>query len=199
MNTSRTVLLVSGCALLTLSACGQPNTETNNVVASETSAVPSNAVSQNESDAGNLTTSGQEKLPPWAIEPDAVSPPLPTKNYASREGNRYYYISAVSDDEKKTGKAVGDVLIYRYLGVIAGKYTIQQELEDGTAVRIATCQKPCAIIKMTDQNGQPLDLIPYSESSVIGSAFADSFNGFLKRSSHRVSTGADAAQNSSQP
>lgn len=62
-------------------------------------------------------------LTPAAMEtPSAILPnyePLPTlpdHNYDERQGETYFYISAVSDEDRKRGIAVGDVYSFSYLG-----------------------------------------------------------------------------------
>ena len=197
MATSRIVLLVTGFAVLMLAGCGQPKSEMNNVAANET--MTTNNIPESDATAdGNISTSAPNERPDWGNLADTAAPTGPTKKYASKEGDKYYYVSEVSENDKKDGKATGDVLIYRYLGVIDGKYTIERVEEDGTVAQIATCRKPCAIIKMIDSIGRQLDSLPYNEDSVIGSAFADSFNGFLKRSTHGPSIPNDANASTTQ-
>ena len=102
----------------------------------------------------------------------------PTPNYSEREGDRYFYVSAVSDDDKKKGIAVGEVLQYRYLGVIDGSITIQQVLDNGTPLTRFECKSPCRVMKVT--SGTSVNRMAYNPESVVGSAMQDALNGFLE-------------------
>lgn len=97
-------------------------------------------------------------------------PPAPTPNYSDKEGNTYFYVAAVSEDERKRGQASGTVNQYQYGG------------KDASGAHIVfapgmtyTCGVPCKIIKAS--NGGRL---AYNEGSIIGAVFQDAMRGFLK-------------------
>ena len=200
MATPRTVLLVSSFALL-VPGCGQPNAETNNAGANEITAA-GNSVVQNNTDAGNLAATAAAEPAANALAGDTSTTnwtlPAAEPHYASREGDKYYYVSAVSEEDKKKGIAVGDVVITRNLGRVDGKQTLAWIKEDGTVESVSTCSHPCKIIKEVDANGGNLRLIPYNEESIIGMAFADSFNGFMKKSKRAAPAMVDADGNTAQ-
>lgn len=120
--------------------------------------------------------------PPIAAATDTKIPtadipaPVPAHNFVEEEGGTYYYVTAVSEDDQKKGKAVGDVLGFRYLGKNEkGQHVLASVAEDGRVMSKAYCSEPCAIIKYGDG-----ERIAYNPNSVIGSAFQDAINGLLK-------------------
>lgn len=104
--------------------------------------------------------------------------PQPTPNYREHEGDRYLYVSEVSDEEKKRGKAVGDVIEYRFLGERDGLLVIEEVTESGVQLGKLECRRNCQIMKFT-ANGQ-ISRIPYGGGSIAGSAMEDAINGFLE-------------------
>lgn len=114
---------------------------------------------------------------------DAVTAtPTPTPVYVphfdEQEGETYFYASAVSEEDKKKGKAVGSVVNFRYLGEIGGVHKIASVDDTGRALLRYECSTPCKIIKRTF-HGQT-ERIPYDPQSVIGAAFEDALNGSLR-------------------
>lgn len=99
-----------------------------------------------------------------------VPPPAPPHNYSDKDGSTYYYVTAVSEEEAKTGKAAGDVASYRY----GGKDDDGAHVVFGYGTRY-TCSVPCKIIKTSD--GRRL---AYNEGSIIGAVFQDAIRGYLK-------------------
>ncbi|MDE2437312.1 MAG: hypothetical protein KGM49_13735 [Sphingomonadales bacterium] len=97
----------------------------------------------------------------------------PTPKYSEREGNKYFYKSAISEDDKSAGKAAGEVVVFQYRGVVDGVYTLAS---NGFTFR---CKNPCNIIKGSGPYGQESNM-EFSPDSVIGSAFEDAFNGFME-------------------
>ena len=128
----------------------------------------------------NNTTNVDENLVTTDMNSASTDVPtaLPSPNYADKDGRIYEYISAVSDEDAKKGKAVGDVILYAFRGVSNGSYRLSSVDNDGHAVRDFECTNPCGVIKVYWE-GQLVDRIPYSSRTVIGSAFEDAFNGFL--------------------
>ena len=120
-------------------------------------------------------------LPAETIDPTEqpvilTEPQIPDHNYGERRGDTYYYIAAVSEEDKKRGLATGQVIAYQYLGTnSSGEHILANLRTNGTVSHRARCNKPCRIID-TD-NG---DKIAYSPISIIGSAFDDAFRGKLR-------------------
>lgn len=110
----------------------------------------------------------------------SAAPPKPAyvPHFDDREGETYFYASAVSEEDKKKGKAVGSVVNFRYLGESGGVHKIASVDDTGRALLQFECSTPCKIIKRTF-HGQT-ERIPYDPQSVIGAAFEDALNGSLR-------------------
>ena len=130
-------------------------------------------------------TKADDKPPP---EPENVPTPEPpaspatqaaTHNYNYVEDRTYGYFSQVSDEDRKKGRAVGDVMLYRYTGSRQGKYYLTSVNEQGQHYAWSECANPCKAIR--HYSGGQTQMIPYSPGSVIGSAFEDAINGRLKK------------------
>lgn len=123
---------------------------------------------QPEREAVNISTS------------DAISADLAAtrNNYDEKEGRTYLYTTAVSDEDKAKGRAVGDVLMYQYLGKEGGKHVLTQVGDNGAVISRSECSDPCRIIK-SESHGVT-NRIPYNTGSVIGAAFEDALNGRLE-------------------
>src|SRR3546814_6159213 len=54
-----------------------------------------------------------------ADEPIAIdaAPVLPDHNYDEKRGWTYYYVAAISEEDRKKGRAAGAVVAYEYLGL----------------------------------------------------------------------------------
>jgi len=101
---------------------------------------------------------------------------LPAHNYSQEEKGVYYYVTAVSDNDKANGKGAGDALGFKYLGTNDnGEYVVASVEDDGEMSGKAFCRNPCTIVRFS--SGQK---IGYSPDSVIGAVFADVFAGQLK-------------------
>ena len=103
---------------------------------------------------------------------------MPKHNYDEVEGDKYFYMSALSDDDEKAGKKAKSVSIFRFTGEKAGVYTLQLLDGDGTVDGTVSCKNSCKIV--TTKIGSTVDKVGYSEESVMGAALQDAFNGFLK-------------------
>ena len=103
----------------------------------------------------------------------STPPPAPKPNFTEREGDKFYYSSALSEDDKNAGKAAGEVVVFRYLGNKDGVYALAS---NGLTFR---CKNPCTIIKGSGPYGAEQNM-QYSSDSIIGSAFHDAFNGFME-------------------
>lgn len=122
----------------------------------------------------------------------APSPSASPHNYDLREGSNYAYIAAISEDQRKAGKAAGDVLMFRYLGKANGLHTVALLNDAGTVVDTSVCAEPCVIIK--HQNGSRT---AYNPNAVLGAVFEDAINGHLEvtsgNPSHSIETVADVS------
>ena len=52
-------------------------------------------------------------------------------NYDEKDGSTYEYISVVSEDDTKKGKAIGDVSTFAFRGVVDGTYRISSVDNEG--------------------------------------------------------------------
>jgi hypothetical protein len=103
---------------------------------------------------------------------------IPAPNYDDREGDKYFYVAAVSEEDQKKGKATGDVSIFRYLGIKDGTYRLEIISDGGQRLAIAECKRPCKVTKTVWNDGR-VTRGGYNPDSILGSAFADAFNGHL--------------------
>jgi hypothetical protein len=102
--------------------------------------------------------------------------PQPSHRFDERRGDIYYYIAAVSEEDRKRGRAVGTVSSFQYLGKTdAGEHIVASLNDNGTVSYRAKCAPSCKIID-TDYG----ERIPYSPSSIIGAVFQDAFHGRLR-------------------
>lgn len=123
-----------------------------------------------------LAESPLSESPSPATVPAIPLPPLPDHNYDERKGSTYYYIAAVSEEDRKRGIAVGNVHGYQYLGRnVSGEHILAGVNSDGAVNFRAKCAYPCKIIDTNDG-----EKIAYSTSSIIGGAFEDAFRGKLR-------------------
>ena len=133
--------------------------------------------------ANDTASVTNEAIPAWAdnsVTPSApTAPVVPPHNYGFKEGGVYGYISAVSENDKKAGKAVGSVVLYRYGGMTGGKYTLFQVSDSGVIISRDECTNPCVAIKSFSSGG--MERIPYNAGSVVGAAFDDAFAGYLTK------------------
>lgn len=101
--------------------------------------------------------------------------PAPTPRYDQEDRGTYYYVGAVSDEDKAKGRAAGDVYGFRYFGKSKENENIIGSVSDkGIILFKSYCSDPCKIIR---HNGKR---IGFSDESIIGAAFVDAMNGLLK-------------------
>lgn len=121
--------------------------------------------------------------------------PVPTHNFVEEERGTYYYVTAVSEEDQKKGKAVGDVLGYRYLGKNdKGQHVLASVADNGRVIAKAYCSEPCTIIKYGDG-----ERIAYNPNSIIGSAFQDAINGLLTPPPSSASTSPQPSGSNTSP
>jgi hypothetical protein len=102
---------------------------------------------------------------------------MPDHHYGLHDGNAYGYIAAVSEDDRKKGKAAGDVVMVSYLGHWNGALHLAEVNDSGGVIANYECSNPCVAIKR-DQYGN-VQRFAYTPLSVIGGAFEDAMNGKL--------------------
>lgn len=102
----------------------------------------------------------------------------PEHNYSFVEGDVYGYIAAVSEEDRKQGKAAGDVVQYRYAGYWEDEYHLELLNSAGDIIGVDTCRRPCVAIKQ--YYGGRMERLAYNPQSIVGAAFEDVFNGQLK-------------------
>lgn len=114
-----------------------------------------------------------DKLPVYTPPP----PPKALPYYTTREGGTYYYVAAVSKDDRDKGIVTGDVVAFKYYGKTqAGEHILRRVYDNGTESDIASyCKNPCTLIRDSDGLRRA-----YNGDSIIGAAFRDAFKGFLK-------------------
>jgi hypothetical protein len=159
-------LLILAVPSLSLAACGSP-------------------ASQNQKAKDPVMVTSRE--PSGAIAATSAPASVYVPHFDDQEGDTYFYASAVSEEDKKKGKAVGGVVNFRYLGESGGVHKIASVDDRGRALLRYECPTPCRIIKRTFDS--EIERIPYDPQSVIGAAFEDALNGSLRVT--RLS-GADA-------
>lgn len=130
-----------------------------------------------------------------ALATGAVLPPAkPLPNFAEEEGGTYYYVAAVSEEDRSKGKAAGDVVGFRYLGKNEkNHHVIGLASNTNNIVEKASCADPCSIIKY--ENGERLAFDP---TSLIGAAFEDAMNGYMKEVGNKASRDSDLGDRNSQ-
>lgn len=117
-------------------------------------------------------------------EPEFVAQPSPTPsspphNYDARNGLFYSYVAAISEDDRKAGKAAGDVVTYAYLGMRGSNHVLARVRPNGSVLGEVYCGEPCKVVTYPDGTQ-----FAYTESSIIGSAFADAIGGQLEVASY---------------
>lgn len=130
--------------------------------------------------ANSNTMNVDENLTATAINSEtnaASATPLKTHLYAINDGNKYGYVAAVSEDERKRGTVAGDVVLFSYRGRDGETYKIDEVSASGAVVADYECTQPCAAIKAYTYAG--VKYMGFEPTSLIGEAFTDAFNGFL--------------------
>lgn len=114
-----------------------------------------------------------------------------TPNFDDRDGDTYFYIAEVSEEERMRGRAVGNVHSFQFLGRNSeGEYVLASLHGNGAIAYRAKCRRPCRIIDTS--YGQK---IAYSPESIIGAAFQDAMRGDLQIADWAA---AEAKANSSE-
>ncbi len=130
----------------------------------------------NQSETLSVIVPSSGGRPAVAVTPRIRSSRAPA-NYVETDGDRYLYVTAVSDEDRLKGTAAGRVVMYQYLGVKDGKHRLRSVTENGQALTTWECADPCRIITSVDL---PIERIPFEPGSVVGGAFEDALAGRLK-------------------
>jgi hypothetical protein len=121
-------------------------------------------------------------LPAPIVAPKPVElppPPPPARpNYEFREGSAYGYVAALSEDDRRAGRAAGEVLMYRYRGVQNGRYVLELVGAGGGVIGRSECANPCNAIILHE--GGTVRRLAYHPTSIIGSAMEDAIAGRLE-------------------
>jgi hypothetical protein len=123
----------------------------------------------------NLTTADYNE--PLTTDSSPAPVPAPSHLYAIKDGDKYGYVAAVSEDDQKRGKVAGDVTFFVYRGKVGDTYKIDLVTPDGQIVEDDECQRPCTAIKRYTYGG--ISYLGFTPDSLIGAAYTDAFNGFL--------------------
>lgn len=99
-------------------------------------------------------------------------------NYSERNGIIYSYVAALSEEDRRLGRAAGNVISFAYLGKAGGRHSLAQVLPNGNIINRSYCNEPCRVINY--DGGQQ---VGFNEQSIIGAAFADAIAGHLAVSS----------------
>lgn len=108
---------------------------------------------------------------------DTAAVTTPTHRWEYREGKEYGYSAALSDDDKKAGKAVAEVQMFRFLGEKDGVYRVGFSQNGSTMV--AGCANPCQVVKITisSEYSSEVSRVQFNPDTVIGGVLMDAFNG----------------------
>jgi hypothetical protein len=126
-----------------------------------------------------VETTGDNALAVSNFVAPTAAPEPPPHRYGFREGSTYGYITAVSEEDQKTGKATGEVVMFRYHGNEDGIYRLTSVDAAGREFLRYECTKPCVAIKVFGPAGP--ERIAYAPDSIIGSAFDDAMAGQLEQ------------------
>src|SRR3546814_19462616 len=84
--------------------------------------------------------------------PTDASPSVPDHNYDEKRGWTYYYVAAVSDEDRKKGRAAGSVVAYQYLGKNEeGQHVLASMNTNGTVSHRASCASPFRTLDMIQE------------------------------------------------
>lgn len=124
-------------------------------------------------------------------EPAQISslPQLPPHNFIGEDRSAYLYQAEISENDKKAGKAAGDVLSFAYLGLKKGKYVLVLVDNNLSILEHYYCTRPCIAIEK-ESGGK----IAYDEKSLVGAAFSDAIAGTLATAVEKRSSAEDSTQ-----
>ena len=97
--------------------------------------------------------------------------------YDQLDGDIYMYVAELSDDAKAQGESAS-VIAIRYLGSEGAVERLEIVDDNGGRISIVECSKPCAVSKVTNENGI-ITRQAVNPLSILAAAFQDAFNGYL--------------------
>ena len=139
-----------------------------------------------------------EYIPANALAAEPPKLPLkPPPRYDEKEGDTYFYIGDVSEEEQKQGKALGSVVGFRYIGLANDTHKLQMISDTGVPIVTYECPTTCKIIKRRSSAG--VERLPYDPDSIIGAAFSDALAGNLQIAKGASSNRKTAEERPSSP
>jgi hypothetical protein len=101
----------------------------------------------------------------------------PSPRYDQQDGDTYMYIGALSEDERKEGRAA-NVINVRYLGLEGTTQRLEVVDDYGSRQFALECSLPCKVAKQTLGDGR-ISRLAVPPNSIMEAAFADAFAGLL--------------------
>jgi hypothetical protein len=106
--------------------------------------------------------------------------------YEIRDGMKYGYSAAVSDDQKRAGQVASAVMMFSYAGQRDGKH--QLHTTDGTVFTAIECSDPCDVMKVMTfvdkdylRQNIKVEYLKNTVGSVANFALSDAFKGYLNQ------------------
>lgn len=119
-----------------------------------------------------------------AVKQEPLPKPVLKPRFDAQENGVYFYLGAASEEERKQGIVAGPTFAYRYYGRNEkGEHVLRSYTANGYPQGFYYCSGACNLVR--DEQGTRTVL---PEASVIGSAFWDARNGFLKVSKRPATT-----------
>jgi hypothetical protein len=117
-----------------------------------------------------------------ATVPEPVAPVV-THNWSYHDDgeSQYGYEQALSEDDRRAGKAVEPMVMVRYVGQIDGQYRLEV-IEGPSNKTIITCKDNCEVVKTTSSFNGYLgrsETLRVAPSSIISAVLQDMFAGQL--------------------
>ncbi|MCQ9375179.1 hypothetical protein NMQ14_13045 [Methyloversatilis sp. XJ19-13] len=116
----------------------------------------------------------------------AVSVKPPTPNYVMKDGMKYGYPAAISEDARRAGQVAEQLIMAMYAGERDGR--LQAHIIDGISVTALECERPCEYLKVmsyVDIDGIPpqvkVEHIAAAPGSIGRLIMDDAVNGFLRQ------------------
>ena len=128
---------------------------------------------------GETQTKAEQDVQP------APAPQVAVKehNYNLKDGLEYGYEPALSDEARKTGKAVEEMLMFKYAGKRDNVYQVYTK--EGAMVTVAECTAPCEFAKLYvfyNNKFQTKKHMRLEPGILIGFVIEDAQNGKLEQS-----------------
>jgi hypothetical protein len=102
----------------------------------------------------------------------------PTPRYDERDGSKYMYVGALSEDDQAAGKKAPDVTTFQFAGKKGEVFVLEALDGDGSVAGTVECKNPCKIV--TVRYGPVTEKVGFTPDSIMGAALQDAFDGFLE-------------------